>query len=441
MARQSCERRLIIWMVLGVVILMLLCGSCLGGALVAPSLRDLLPLAKEQASRGTQVPPEVTRRVEPLEEDAAAPTAPPAPTPPPIPPSTLEEADPEERLVARIYQRVAPSVVHIRVVQRLSGRELPHLEIPGWEDFPQLPDDFYQRGQGSGFVWDDHGHIVTNYHVVEDAEKVEVRFLHGATAPAEIVGSDSDSDLAVLKVDPAEVRLRPTALGDSETLFVGQRAIAIGNPFGQEWTLTTGVVSALGRTLPSGTSQFSIPKMIQTDAAINPGDSGGPLLDREGRVIGVNTMILSRWQSSVGVGFAIPVSIVKRVVPVLIDEGHYAYAWLGIVGRDLDRDTAIEMDLPPTQRGALVLEVVEDSPAQEAGLRGSGETVSIDGVDVRTGGDVIVGVDDRDVSSMDDLIVHLVEEAQPGQEITLSVLREGREHRIDVTVTERPQDS
>jgi len=233
--------------------------------------------------------------------------------------------------------------------------------------------------------------------------------------------------------------LHPVALGDSDAAFVGQRAIAIGNPFGQEWTLTTGVVSALGRTLPSGTSRFSIPEMIQTDAAINPGNSGGPLLDGEGRVIGVNVMIMSRWQSSAGVGFAIPVNVVRQVVPVLIEEGHYTYAWLGMVGRDLDRDTALAMDLSPDQRGALVIEVAEGGPAEDAGLQGSNETVTIDGADVQIGGDVIIAVDDQPVHTMDDLIVYLVKETRPGQEVALTVLREGQERQIEVTLGERPR--
>jgi S1-C subfamily serine protease len=254
------------------------------------------------------------------------------------------------------------------------------------------------------------------------------------------VGTDPDSDLAVLKVERAADWLSPVTLGDSDRVFIGQRAIAIGNPFGQEWTLTTGVVSALGRTLPSGTSQFSIPEMIQTDAAINPGNSGGPLLDREGNVIGVNTMILSEDRASAGVGFAIPVNIVDQIVPVLIEEGQYAYAWLGIVGRDLDRETALAMDLPPDRHGALVIEVVEDSPAEEAGLQGSDERVTRNGATLQIGGDVIVAIDAHSVRTMDDLIVYLVEETRPGQRVTLTVLRNGTDREVEVTLGRRPRD-
>ncbi len=411
---------------------MLIAAGCLAGLLLAPWLDDFATLTGKihiSALPGRTPAPPATER----------PTQVPAPgaTPTPVPPALLEDADVEERLVASIYERVAPSVVYIRVVQQVAGVEIPRIEIPGWPEPP--PQDFYRQGTGSGFVWDTEGHIVTNYHVVQGAEKVEVTFLDGTTVLAEIVGSDPDSDLAVLRVDLPADRLQPVTLGDSDTLFVGQRTVAIGNPFGQEWTLTTGVVSALGRTLPSGTSQFSIPEMIQTDAAINPGNSGGPLLDREGRVIGVNTMIISRWQSSAGVGFAIPINIVKQIVPVLIAEGRYAYAWLGIMGRDLDRETALAMDLSPEQHGALVIEVTADSPAARAGLRGSDETVTIDGAEAQIGGDVIVAIDNQPVMGMDDLIVYLVKKTRPGQKVTLTVLRDGRERQIEVRLGERPR--
>jgi 2-alkenal reductase len=433
MGTQSTRRKLVLGIAAAALVLLLICGSCLAGVLVAPTLREVLPLGQEPAEVREEIaPPESTPTAAPLARAA---------TPTPIPPGRLEEADAEERLVADIYQRVAPSVVHIRVVQHLSGGEPPELEIPGWPGFPDLPDDFYRQGEGSGFVWDDAGHIVTNYHVVQDAEKVEVTFFDDVTVTAEVVGSDPDSDLAVLQVDLPADRLDPVAVGDSDSVFIGQRAIAIGNPFGQEWTLTAGVVSALGRTMPSGTSQFSIPEMIQTDAAINPGNSGGPLLDGEGRVIGVNTMIASLYRSSAGVGFAIPANIVQRVVPVLIEQGAYAYAWLGISGRDLDRDTAIEMDLSPDQRGALVGGVVEDSPAERAGLQGSEDTARIDGVELAIGGDVIIAVDEQPISGMDDLIVYLVEETRPGQRVTLVVLRDGEEQRVQVTLGERPRES
>ncbi len=435
MEKQS-GKRLIRWIVLVASATVLLTVGCLAGLFLAPWLDDLVTLTGKihfgVLPGHTPQPPVADARP----TQAAIPA--PGVTPTPLPPVLLEDADAEEQLVAAIYERVAPSVVYIRVVQHVAGVEVPRIEIPGWPE-PYQPPDLYRQGEGSGFVWDADGHIVTNYHVVQGAEKVEVTFLDGTTVLAEIVGSDADSDLAVLRVNLPAERLHPVTLGDSDALFVGQRTVAIGNPFGQEWTLTTGVVSALGRTLPSGTSQFSIPEMIQTDAAINPGNSGGPLLDREGRVIGVNTMIISRWQSSAGVGFAIPINIVKQIVPVLIAEGRYAYAWLGIVGRDLDRDTALAMDLPPDRRGALVVEVTADSPAARVGLRGCDETVTIDGADIPIGGDVIVAIDDQPVVGMDDLIVYLVKKTHPGQKVTLTVLRDGEERQIAVRLGERPR--
>jgi S1-C subfamily serine protease len=282
---------------------------------------------------------------------------------------------------------------------------------------------------------------VTNSHVVQGAEEIEVAFRDGRRLAAQIVGTDPDSDLAVLRVDRSADLLHPAALGDSNTFFVGQRAIAIGDPFGQEWTLTTGVVSALGRTLPSGTSQFSIPEIIQTDAAINPGNSGGPLLDREGRVIGVNTLILSEDQVSSGGGFAIPVDVFERVVPGLVEQGQNTYAWLGIVCRDLYRETALAMDPPADQWGALVIQVVEDSPAEEAGLQGSDRTVTNNGAELAIGGDVISTIDGQPVLAMDDLIVDLVEETRVGQQVLVTVLRGGQERDIEVTLGRRPRES
>lgn len=424
MEERSFTDKLVLLVLLGLIVTVLMLASCVVGILIAPRLAGLAPKVSENR------PP-----ILPTGQAYVAPAS----TPTPIPPAILDSADAEEKLVASIYERVAPSVVHIRVVQHVSGVQPPRVEIPGWPDFEFPPEDYYSRGEGSGFVWDTSGHIVTNYHVVQNAEKVEVIFFDGVTVPAEVIGTDPDSDLAVLRVDRPAEALRPVELGDSDAVFVGQRAIAIGNPFGQEWTLTVGVVSALGRTLPSGTSQFSIPEMIQTDAAINPGNSGGPLLDGNGRVIGVNTMIISNFQVSSGVGFAIPVNIVKRVVPVLIEEGHYTYAWLGIRGRALERGIAEAMGLAPEQRGALVIEVVQGSPAARAGLRGSSKTIKLDGASVEIGGDVIVAIDDQPVRSMDDLIVYLVKETRPGQKVTLTILREGREQRIEVTLGERPR--
>jgi S1-C subfamily serine protease len=302
-----------------------------------------------------------------------------------------------------------------------------------------MPDEFYRRGEGSGFVWDEEGHIVTNYHVVEGASIVDVHFFDETVVEAEVVGLDAQSDIAVLRVDQSATQLKPVTLGDSDSLQVGELAIAIGNPFGQTWTMTRGIISALGRTIRPGSNPFAIPEVIQTDAAINPGNSGGPLLDNEGRVVGMNTMILSRTGASSGVGFAVPINIVRQVVPELIASGECVYPWLGIEGRDVFPEDVDAMDLPVRQ-GALVIGVTQDSPADEAGLQGSDRTIVVDGVETRTGGDVITSVEGERVDGMDDLITYLVRRTRPGQEVTLEVVRDGATTPVEVTLGERPKD-
>ncbi|MGQ9516782.1 MAG: S1C family serine protease [Anaerolineae bacterium] len=332
----------------------------------------------------------------------------------------------EEELLTRMYEQVSPSVVHIRITQQVSG-------LSGFTE------DLYQHGEGSGFVWDTEGHIVTNDHVVEDATTVEVHFLDGTILEADVIGTDPQSDIAVIKVDPTQVTLRPVTLGDSDQVKVGQLAVAIGNPFGQTWTMTRGIVSAVGRVIQSGLSRFSIPEVIQTDAAINPGNSGGPLLNSRGEVIGMNTMIISRSGTSAGIGFAIPSNIIARVVPALISKGSYAYPWLGITGRDLLPQDVKALNLPVRQ-GALVLEVMAGSPADKAGLRGSERVIRVRGDELATGGDVIIAIDDTPVRGMDQLISYLVRKTQPGQQVTLTIIREGKEKKVAVTLAERPKE-
>jgi 2-alkenal reductase len=360
-------------------------------------------------------------------------------TPTPVPRELIVEADAEEQLLINIYKRLNPAVVNIRVVKLVENEGLQLPEIPG---FPQSPDEFYRRGSGSGFVIDKQGHVVTNNHVVEGAEEVQVTFHDGTTLRAEVIGTDPDSDLAVISVDAPKATLLPVELGDSDRLEVGQRAVALGNPFGLRGTLTTGIISALGRSLPIGRAsqvigaRFSIPELIQTDAAINPGNSGGPLLDSQGHVIGVNTA----YDPTVsGVGFAVPVNTVKRVVPTLIRQGYYEYPWLGISGSDLSLEIAEEMDLT-VDRGAIVLEVTPDSPAEQAGLRGSTRTVTSLGRELRVGGDVIIGIDDQPVLEFEDILVHILRNAEVGQEIELTIIRDGREQSITVTLGARPSD-
>ena len=341
--------------------------------------------------------------------------------------------------MARIYEALLPSVVHIRVVRQIdsngAGRTLPSVpDLP----LPDFPDEFFHRGEGSGFVWDEAGHIVTNNHVVDGADRVAVIFSDGTELEAEVIGTDPDSDLAVLELSEPKGGAFPVDLGDSDALRVGQIAVAIGNPFGQEFTMTTGIISALGRTIRSGGSPFSIPEVIQSDVAINPGNSGGPLLDRHGEVIGVNTQIISRSGTSSGVGFSVPINTAKRVVPALIEEGRYEYSWLGISGSTLRADLAELMDLPRSTGGALVSQVTVDSPAGKAGLRGSDRTAVLDGVDYPVGGDVIVSINGSAVDDMDDLIAYLSGNTRPGDQVILEVIRDEERENLEVTLGARP---
>jgi S1-C subfamily serine protease len=238
--------------------------------------------------------------------------------------------------------------------------------------------------------------------------------------------------------------LQPVRLGDSTTLQVGELAVAIGNPFGQEGTMTVGIISALGRLLPVDTQnplapRFNIPDIIQTDAAINPGNSGGVLLNKTGEVIGVTTAIISRSSSSSGIGFAIPSGTTSRVVPALIADGRYEHSYLGISGGSLMPELAEAMDLPADQRGTLVTEVIPGGPAEEAGLLGSDEEIEIDGLPIRVGGDVIIAFDGQPIHDMDDLIAHLARSTQVGQTVTLTVLRQGEEESVEVTLAARPE--
>jgi S1-C subfamily serine protease len=317
----------------------------------------------------------------------------------------------EEQLLIQLYERVSVSVVNIGVTTRDGG------------------------GTGSGFVLDSEGHIVTNSHVVEDGEEILVRFADDTTVEAELVGADADSDLAVIQVDVAAELLRPVELGDSAALRVGQRAIAVGNPFGFEQTMTTGIISALGRVVRQD-SGFSLPQLIQTDAAINPGNSGGPLLNSQGQVIGVTTLIFSRSGSSAGVGFAVPVNTIKRVAPALIATGRYADPWLGISGLTITPAVAEELDLP-VERGILLLNVVQRGPAGKAGLRAGDLEIEAGGATLAARGDIVLAIDGATVREMDDLIVYLAE-TRVGQRVALTVVRGGEERSVEVTLEERP---
>jgi S1-C subfamily serine protease len=363
-----------------------------------------------------------------------------------------------EAALEAIYTKVNPAVVSIQVTQKETV-SLPNLpDFPGFRFFfgpngPQLPQqqapqEQYRHGAGSGFVWDKEGHIITNNHVADGADKIQVTFADGSSAEAKVIGADPDSDLAVLKVDVPAERLQPVELADSTQVKVGQLAVAIGNPFALENTMTVGFVSAMGRQLPvsAGDTQgllpgptYTIPDIIQTDAPINPGNSGGVLVNDQGQVIGVTAAIESPVRANAGIGFAIPSAIVQKVVPALIKSGHYEHPWLGLSGTTLNPDLAQAMDLKADQRGALVVDVTPGSPADKAGLHGSDRQVEIDGESVRVGGDVVTAINGQPVNGFDDLVAHLVRSTEIGQTVKLTVLRGGQEETISATLVARPK--
>ena len=291
-------------------------------------------------------------------------------------------------------------------------------------------------GIGSGFVFDKNGHIITNAHVVKDVKKIVVTFLDGRSYNAEIIGFDEFTDVGVIKVNADLSLLQPLMLGDSANLKVGEPIAAIGNPFGLSGSMTSGIVSQLGRLLPSGAG-YSIPDVIQTDAAINPGNSGGPLLNMRGEIVGINTAIQSTTGEFTGVGFAVPSQTIAKIVPSLIENGKYHHAWIGISGRDIDPDLAKALKLNDAV-GFLVVTVVKDSPAAKAGIHGSEETVQMDGVNYPIGGDVILSVDGKQVRKIDDILIHLQRAKSVGDEMVLEILRDGRTTNITIVLEERP---
>ena len=294
------------------------------------------------------------------------------------------------------------------------------------------------NGVGSGFVFDTNGHIITNAHVVENADEINVTFLDGRSYKAKIIGIDPFTDLAVIKVEANPSLLQPLPLGDSSNLKVGMEVVAIGNPFGLSGSMTSGIVSQLGRLLPSQDTGFSIPDVIQTDAAINPGNSGGPLLNLKAEVIGINTAIQSTTGEFTGVGFAIPSNTISKIVPDLIDKGEHRHPWVGISGRDIDPNLAEILNLPDA-RGFLVITIVEGSPADIAGLRGTSDTKQVDGKEYAVGGDIILSVDGKTVRKIDDILIHLQREKRVGDEMLLEILRDGVKTNIVVKLVERPE--
>ncbi len=346
-----------------------------------------------------------------------------------IAPDTLGnlEVDFETAVLMDIYTRGNPSVVNISVMD-IAGRN------------PM----FAQQGQGSGFVWDLEGHIVTNAHVVQDADVIGVRFYDGTVSIGEVIGQDPDSDLAVIRIEAEGYDLHPVTLGRIEDLQVGMRVAAIGSPFSQEQTMTSGIISALGRTMSSLNQNYRIPDSIQFDAAINPGNSGGPLFNDKGEVIGVVSQIISPERSFSGIGLAVPVSIFSRVVPSLIEDGMYEHSYLGITGADYSPLCAEGLDMPREQRGVYVIQVMSNTPASRGGVQGGSNRIQYQNPYVGQicpsvkNGDLITAIEDTPVSTFGNLMMYLERYTSPGDQITLTVLRNDEFYSLDIVLGARP---
>jgi S1-C subfamily serine protease len=310
-------------------------------------------------------------------------------------------------------------------------------------------DPFFGTSLGSGFIYDNNGHIITNYHVVagSDPNDISITFIDGTVYRARVVGTDQYSDLAVLHVEddiPAE-KLIPLPLANSSGLLVGQEVVAIGNPFGLSGSMTEGIVSGLNRLIPVyqdpfsnvATPAFSIPDVIQTDAAINPGNSGGPLLNMRGEVVGINSAIFSTTGGFAGVGFSVPSNTIAKVAPVLIERGFFEHPWLGVSGIDMTPEIAEAIGLGEP-RGFLVIEVAPGGPADGAGIQGGDTPMQLNGREIPLGGDVVLAINDRDVRKIDDVLGYLQQATQVGETVTLTVWRDGQIIEIDVTLGARP---
>lgn len=357
-----------------------------------------------------------------------------APTVTPISPTLVAEAEAVQQVMVNVYRRVDPSVVNVEVTAHSAAGT--------------------SEASGSGFVYDANGYIITNSHVVQDAQEILITFSDGYTTPATVVGQDDFSDLAVIKVNTDRRRLAPVTLGDSSNLQVGQSVIAIGNPFGLLSSMTTGVISATGRALNSARMlhgditgmSFQNPSIIQVDAQINPGNSGGPLLNLDGEVIGINTAIRSETGTFQGIGFAVPVNTIKRIVPQLIANGKAVYTWLGITAISPQSSDAVGLTVAalaepfhlPVDYGVLVSEVMPNSPAAAAGILGGTKSVTIRGVKVTLGGDIITAIDGSPVRDFDAMTAYLVANTAPGDVITLTLYRGTRQLEVDVRLEARP---
>ena len=364
--------------------------------------------------------PFLTSSQPPVYQQPAVPVQPPISVQAPVNPAAEQDA------FTAIYQKDSPGVVAIQVVTS-QGAAL-----------------------GSGFVYDTDGHVITNYHVVQgaNASQIEVDFMSGFKTYGTVVGTDLDSDLAIVKVDAPASELHPLTLGDSGALLVGQTVIAIGNPFGYDGTMTVGIVSALGRTLPSehtsagGAQPFTAGDLIQTDAAINPGNSGGPLFNMSGEVIGVNRAIQTINSTSAGeplnsgIGFAVSSNIIKRVTPILIKDGRYDYPYLGLSSQNQLTLADIKLLGLPQDTGAYVTQVAKGGPADQAGIKAGDQSTST--ANEFAGGDLIVAIDGKEVQTFDQLLAYLITNKSPGDTVVLTVLRGTQKQDINVTLVKRP---
>jgi len=341
----------------------------------------------------------------------------------------------ETQLYRSIYAKANPSVVSIQV--RIPSQNLPQNSDNG-QPGPNGGGQGYAMAAGSGWVYDNQGHIVTNAHVVQGSDQVEITFSDGNMMRAKINGIDLDSDLAVIQAQGDVSKYAPLPLGSSDQVQVGDIAIAIGNPFEQAGTMTHGIISALNRTVQglhtSGSGSYSIPGAIQTDTPLNPGNSGGPLINEFGQVIGVNEQIEAPAGQSSGVSFAIPVNLVKQFAPALIQSGKAEHSYLGISSTSLNLDVNNALHVPDNQRGALVTGVSPNSPAAQAGL----QAAQLQNSGSVQGGDVIVAIDNQPIRSSDDLIAYLFTRTVPGQTITLTILRDTKQQTVQVKVGARP---
>jgi len=405
--------RAVSWRLLGASVLLVVIGSgCASSGL---------------ATRPTPVPPSPTTTAVPAATDAQ--TATPIPSEPEQILSLEDEnaaAFALQEQVIAVQQSSAPSVVNVTNRSVAIGMNMQ--PVP-------------REGTGTGFVYDDEGHIVTNFHVIEGADQLVVTLANDQQYEAELIGQDPTDDLAVIRISAGEDLPPALPLADSDLVRVGQFVIAIGNPFGLEQTLTVGAVSALGRVLQSPAEDRFIGEAIQTDAAINPGNSGGPLLDLRGQVIGVNSQILSPSRANAGIGFAVSSNTVRRVASALIERGFFAHPWLGVTSLPLSpmasgvlREGGVDIDV---DAGLLILETAPDGPADQAGVQGGDRVVQFGEFSLPVGGDVLVAIDEQPLRSNRELTLYLDTQTQVGQQVTLTLVRDGEELVIEATLGER----